>query len=184
MGLPLITTIAVSALMSGIATLQTLTSREARSEHYQSATIDGRGNLAIMKSNGQRLTVRKRGEQTAFSPPVLSSQKTAVGAQAMFANCCTSYDIPLELVVYAAGRVHRFRGIDLPIFQWGFVDGGTRVAYGQEPVHFGCSTHYELRDIDTERLIEAVDVPQPCGQIPNPKPVPIPLWVGDLIAKK
>jgi hypothetical protein len=41
-----------------------------------------------------------------------------------------------------------------------FVGGGTRIAYGQEPVHFGCETHYELRDIESERLIETVDIPQ------------------------
>jgi hypothetical protein len=184
MGMPLIATIAVSVLVCGVATAQTPSSREAQPEHYVSAAVDRRGNLAIAKSNGQSVILRKEGEQTGFSSPVVSSQKTAVGTQAMFANCCTSYDIPLELIVYAAGRVHRFRGIGLPIFQWRFVDGGTRVAYGQEPVHFGCVTHYELRDVATERLIEAVDVPQPCGQIPDPKPVPIPPWVGDLISKK
>lgn len=64
------------------------------------------------------------------------------------------------------------------------MDGGTRVAYGQEPVHFGCATHYELRDIESERLIEAVDIPQPCGQAPDPKPVEIPQWVADVISKK
>ena len=102
----------------------------------------------------------------------------------MFPNCCTSYDVPLRLVVYAAGKVHRFTGVNLPIFEWAFADGGTRVAYGQEPVPFGCATHYELRDIESERLIEAVDIPQPCGQIPNPGPVTIPPWVADLMSKK
>jgi hypothetical protein len=70
----------------------------------------------------------------------------------------------------------------LLIFHWAFADSGTRIGYGQEPVHFGCTTHYELRDIQSEQLIEAVDVPQPCGQIPNPKPVRIPGWVAKLIS--
>jgi hypothetical protein len=69
----------------------------------------------------------------------------------MFGNCCTSYDIPLQLVVYAQGKVHRFTGVGLPIFQWGFADRGTRIAYGQETVHFACATHYELPDIASER---------------------------------
>jgi hypothetical protein len=102
----------------------------------------------------------------------------------MFLNCCTSYDVPLRLVVYAEGKVHRFTGVNLPIFGWAFADGGTRVAYGQEPVHFGCTTHYELRHIESERLIEAVDIPQPCGQIPDPGVVTIPPWVADLMSKK
>jgi len=153
-------------------------------EIYESAAIDGNGDLVIVNSKGQRVVVRKEGEQTAFSAPVVSSAGTAVGAQALFGNCCTSYDIPLQLVVYSGGKVRRFKGVGLPIFIWAFAGGGTRVAYGQEPVHFGCATHYELRDIESERLLEEIDVPQPCGQIPNPKPVTRPPWVANLISKR
>src|SRR5205085_2397995 len=88
-----------------------------------------------------------------------------------------------SVVVYSAAKVHRFKGVGLPIFQWGFADAGTRVAYGQTTVHFGCETHYERRDIESERLIDSVDVPEPCGQAPEPKPVKIPQWVADLISK-
>jgi len=86
----------------------------------------------------------------------------------------------MKLVVYANGKTHRFTGIGLPIFQWHFADGGTRIAFGQEPVHFGCSIHYELRDIESERLIESADVPGPCGLNPNPTVGKVPDWVSDL----
>jgi hypothetical protein len=134
----------------------------------------------VTKTDGRTIVVPKEGEQSSFSDPVLSPSRTAAGAQAMFPNCCTSYDIPLQLVIYAQGRVHRFTGIGLPIFRWHFADGGTRVAFGQEPVHFGCSIHYELRDIQSERLIDSAEIPQPCGQIPNPRAVKIPKWVAEL----
>jgi hypothetical protein len=81
-------------------------------------------------------------------------------------------------------KVHRFAGTGLPIFQWHFDDDGTRVAFGQEPVHFGCSIHYELRDIESEHLIDSVDIPEACRQVPNPQAVKIPKWVTDLNAKK
>jgi hypothetical protein len=171
-------------LARGIAVAQTPISPESRLARYESAAIDANGDLAIVTANGLTITVRKEDGQTSFSAPLLAPSRTAVGAQAMFPNCCTSYDIPLQLVVYAVGKVHRFTGVNLPIFQWAFADGGTRVAYGQEPVHFGCATHYELRDIESERLIEAADIPQPCGQIPNPTPVTIPQWVADLNSKQ
>ena len=170
-------------LVSGIAVAQSPVPRAPRLETYESAAIDANGNLGIVTTDGRTITVRKEGEQTSFAAPVLSSSKAAVGAQAMFPNCCTSYDIPLQLVVYAAGKVHTFTGRNLPIFQWAFVDGGTRIAYGQEPVHFGCETYYELRDIESERLIETVAIPQPCGLIPDPKPVRIPPWVAEVTAK-
>ena len=176
--------VVMQVLAPNVPAMQARTSRAQRIETYESAAIDPNGNLAIVPSNGQSVVIRKEADQTAFSPPVMSSAGTAVAAQAMFGNCCTSYDIPLQLVVYSGGKVHRFKGVGWPIFQWGFANRGTRVAYGQEPVHFGCATHYELRDIESERLIDSVDVPQPCGQIPNPKPVAIPQWVTDLLAKK
>jgi len=96
-------------------------------ETYQSATLDADGQLAILKPNGRQIIVRREGEQTAFSTPVISSARTAVAAQAMFPNCCTSYDIPLQLVVFAGGKLHRFSGVGLPIFHWGFADSGTRI---------------------------------------------------------
>jgi hypothetical protein len=102
----------------------------------------------------------------------------------MFRNCCTSYDVPLQLVVYSSGKAHRFTGDGSPIFQWAFADSGTRIAYGQEPVHFACATHYELRDIESGRLVDSVDVPQSCGQRPDPQPVMIPDWVAKLISRK
>ncbi len=151
-----------------------------RVETYESAAVDPTGNLRITTSDGRRIIVSKEGEQSSFRNPTVSPDRTAVGAQAEYPNCCTSYDIPLQLVVYAKGKTHRFKGIGLPIFYWHFADGGTRVAYGQEPAHFGCEIHYELRDIQSERLIAAADIPQPCGQRPDPPPTKIPAWVKAL----
>lgn len=153
-------------------------------ETYLSATIDANGRLAITSQDRRTIVVPKEGEQTSFGEPTVSANGTAVGAQAYYANCCTSYDIALQLVVYSNGKVHRFTGNRLPIFQWHFADGGTRVAFGQEPVHFGCEIHYELREIDSERLIDTADVPQSCGLRPDPPSVPIPRWVAELKANQ
>jgi hypothetical protein len=182
----------VRGLLTGIVALLFVSdagvaqTRAPEPETYQSAAIDGAGNLVITRSDGQFVVLRKQGEQTSFSPPLVSSARTAVAAQAMFSNCCTSYDNPLELVVYANGRVHRFEGIGQPIFDWGFANGGTRIAFGQQPVHFGCSIHYELRDIASERLIDSADVRQPCGlDGPEPfKPDKVPQWITDLISSQ
>ncbi|HYT75031.1 MAG TPA: hypothetical protein VEL79_09815 [Vicinamibacterales bacterium] len=153
---------------------------QVKRETYKRAVIDSAGRLAITASNGRTIIVPKQGEQSSFGDPIVSPAQTAVGAQANFPNCCTSYDIPLQLVVYAHGKIHRFTGIDLPIFEWQFADGGTRVAFGQEPVHFGCSIHYELRDIQSERRIASADIPEPCGQDSDPTIPAIPRWVAAL----
>jgi len=179
----------VVALVAPHAAAQTSRSRPAppaSPETYESVDIDADGNLRILTSDQRTVIVPKRrsparagessGEQTAFGKPELSDDRRAVGAPAMFGNCCTSYDIPLQLVVYSSGRTHRFEG-GLAIFDWHFADGGRRVAFSQQTVHFSCSVHWELRNIASEKLVAAADIPEPCGQNPDPPKVKVPNWV-------
>jgi hypothetical protein len=172
------------SLQPGVPAAQGRSAGARRTETYQSVTIDANGSLVITTSDRKTIIVPKEGEQTAFAEPIISPARTAVGAQAEFPNCCTSYDIPLQLVIYANGRVHRFTGIGLAIFQWHFAPGGTRVAFGEQTVHSACSTHYELRDIESERLIDSADIPESCGQDPAPDVVKVPKWVAELIAAR
>lgn len=167
----------VVALITIQAAAQTPRSRQAptaSTEIYESVDTDADGNLRILTSDRRTIIVPKGGspkagesfgKQTAFENPVLSDDRRAVGAQAMFGNCCTSYDIPLQLVIYSSGKTHRFEG-GLAIFDWHFADGGRRVVFSQQTVHFTCSVHWELRDIASERLLDTADIPEVCGQIP------------------
>jgi hypothetical protein len=169
--------------MAALALTCSLAFVSAMSVTYTSAEVDSRGRLLIHTSTNKTVLVPKTRDQTTFGDPIVSSDGMAVGAQAEFPNCCTSYDIPLELVVYSHGKVHRFTGVGLPIFDWQFAGGSTRVAYGQQTVHFACSIHYELRDVASERLIDAADVPEGCADQPNPDMnVRIPKWVAQLRA--
>jgi hypothetical protein len=159
--------------------------RQMPTDTYESADLDADGNLRIVTSDHKTIAVPKAaaasagesfGHQTSFDKPVLSDDRRAVGAAAMFGNCCTSYDIPLQLVVYSRGKTHRFEG-GLAIFDWHFADGGRRVVFSQQTVHFTCSVHWELRDIDSERTLATADLPEVCGQIPDPPRVRVPRWV-------
>jgi hypothetical protein len=159
--------------------------RQMSAETYESADIDASGNLRIVTSDHRTVTVPKGGApsageslgiQTAFEKPVLSDDRRAVAAPALFGNCCTSYDIPLQLVIYSRGKTHRFEG-GLAIFDWHFADGGRRVVFSQQTVHFACSVHWELRDIASERLLATADIPEVCGQVADPPRVSVPRWV-------
>jgi hypothetical protein len=99
----------------------------------------------------------------------------------LFGNCCTSYDIPLQVVIYSRGKTHRFGG-GLAIFDWHFADEGRRVVFSQQTVHFACSVHRELRDITSERLLATADIPEVCGQIPDPPNVEVPKWVTGTVS--
>jgi hypothetical protein len=183
----------VVALITHQAAAQTPRSRQASTasaETYESVDLDADGNLRILTSEQRTIIVPKGGSskagepfgrQTAFGKPVLSDDRRAVGAQAMFGNCCTSYDIPLQLVIYSGGTTHRFEG-GLAIFNWHFADGGRRVVFSQQTVHFTCSVHWELRDIASERLVATADIPEVCGQIPAPPKVTVPKWVTGTVS--
>ena len=174
-------------LLHGYARAQKRPTPPARSastqqtETYKSVVIDKDGGLRITTSRNRTITVPKQGEQVSFRDPRLSPDRTAVGAKAEFGNCCTSYDVALELVVYSRGKLHRFSGEKIPISRWQFV-AGRRVVFGQAETHSYCRVHYELRDIQSERLIDSVDVPAPCAFDPDPKQPTIPKWASDLIA--
>jgi hypothetical protein len=153
---------------------------------YRSADIDADGSLHVVSSDGKTLVVAKTaglpgspdpGPQTSFGDPVLSDDLLAVAVQANFANCCTSYDIPMQIVVVTNGQVHRFSA-DLPAFDFHFVDGSRRIAFGVQTVHFACTVSWELHDVRTEKLIARADTPQECGTVPHPRDVQIPSWVS------
>jgi hypothetical protein len=156
----------------------------ASPEAYVSAAIDALGNLMVVTENGRRITVSKQQaqqpdeSQTSFEKPTISDDHRAVGAVADFPTGFNVDDLPLQLVVYSNGKIHRFKGIGLPIFDWHFVDGGKRVAFEQEPLHFSCAEHWELWDIDPEKQRDDASIPQPCGEEPNPTPVTPPKWVS------
>ena len=181
----------VSALITLEAAAQTPEKASAVStETYESADLDADENLRILTTERRTIIVPKGGSpkagesfgrQTAFGKPVLSDDRRAVGAQAMFGNCCTSYDIPLQLVVHSDGQTHRFDG-GLAIFDWHFADGGRRIVFSQQTVHFTCSVHWELRDIASERLLATADIPEACGQIPDPPKVEVPKWVTGTVS--
>jgi hypothetical protein len=70
----------------------------------------------------------------------------------------------------------------LAIFDWHFADGGRRVVFSQQSLHFTCSVHWELRDIASERLVATADIPEVCGQQPNPPKVKVPPWVTGTVS--
>lgn len=152
-------------------------------ELYEKAQIDNNGQLHVVTTDNRDILPSKRefklrGElkkQVAFSHPIISEDKTMVGWLAEYPNCCTSYPIPLELVIYRNGKIVRiFNENELPIWTWKFAAKGTQVGFHQETVHGGGGLHYELREIISGRLIQRYE-----GE-PAPD---APAWVQDLKPK-
>ena len=147
----------------------------AAQETFVRADIDRQGQLRIVSSRGHEIVPARHKDQVGFDKAAISPDRRAVGWLALFPNCCTTYPIPLELVVYMKGRERKFTGVRLAFGGWAFSGDGKRVAFEQETVHGGLGVHYELRDVSTGRLVAVYD---PCPA----KPRSPPAWVQALDA--
>jgi hypothetical protein len=118
-----------------------------------------------------------------FADPQISPDGQTVGWLAQYPNCCTSYPIPMKLVIYSDGKVRMLTGINpLPIWQWCFEAGGKQVAFEQETTHGHLGVHYELRDVSTGRLIEEyAPKTEEEANLPGPSET-APKWVKELDA--
>ena len=125
---------------------------------YDSVAVNADGNVSITTEDGRHITpprlpplaadMRNVGaEQAAVSP-----DHQSVGWLALFENCCTSYPLPLTLVILHNGRTHSFEGI-APIWFWSFQNGGTRVATREEAPHGGEGIHYDVWDVASGKRV-------------------------------
>jgi hypothetical protein len=116
------------------------------------------GSATVIHDNGEVIQVPSEKEQVGFSSLLIAPDQQATGWLVDSKFCCTSYPIDLVLVVYRAGKpLQRFTGDGRPIFKWFFVNGGTQVAFYQDFLHGTSAAHYELRNVDSGRLIDKWD---------------------------
>jgi hypothetical protein len=183
MGVASCRTLAVWAAVAAAAV-----SASAATETYAEANIDANGQLRIVTAAGHvirpgPLPARPNvGDQVGYDQVAISPDRRLVGWLALYPNCCTSYPIPLALVVYSNGKTRRFTGNDLPVWRWRFEAAGRQVAFEQETVHGATGVHYELRDVSTGRLIDQYNPTSPRN--PTPDRVAdvkdVPSWVTRL----
>jgi hypothetical protein len=130
-----------------------LTARAAVAQRtFRRAAVDSAGQVRIVLSNHHVIRPQKDSNQVAFDRPAVSPDRRTVGWLALYPNCCTTYPIPLELVLLRADGARTVIGGDLPIWQWGFAADGRSVVVRRSPVHGDAPVYYERRDIRTGRL--------------------------------
>ena len=114
---------------------------------FASAEVDAQGQLHIHTTDGKEITPAKDPTQVGFDKPAVSPDKHSVAWLALYPNCCTSYPIPLNLVMYSGGKVSRFAGHGLPIWKWCFLRAA-RSRSSRRRSTATCGVHYELHDVD------------------------------------
>lgn len=152
----------------------------AAAETYVRATIDQDGQLRILTADGRNIEAKREGEQIGFANPQISPDGSAVGWLAEYPNCCTSYAIPLKLVILTNDGVRTFTGTGLPVWRWKFQAGGAHVAFRQETVHSGRNVHCELREVASGRLLAEYDPPVGPDNQPLAAAQDVPRWVAEL----
>jgi hypothetical protein len=128
---------------------------------YKNAIVsEDQASLVLTTSDGSQFAAPGFAEQVAFARPRISPDGRSVGWLALYPNCCTSYPIPLKLVVLDESKhLHTFEGIKLAIFNWCFLPGSNAVAYSQTVVHGSNFQHFERRAIVDGRLLGAYEFP-------------------------
>jgi hypothetical protein len=145
---------------------------------YRRAHVDSMGQLRIVLSNNRVIRPSKDSGQVGFEQVTLSADRRTVGWVALYPNCCTSYPIPLRLVLLRADGGRTVISNELPIWQWAFAADGRTVAIRQAPVHGAAPMFYEQRDIRTGRLVATATTDS------TPPPSALPVWARDVMPRQ
>jgi hypothetical protein len=128
-------------------------------EHYAGVELSDGGNDVIRRKDGSSIPLPQFRYQVELSAPKVSDDGKRVGWLVHLPNCCTSYPIPVLLVVFKDGRVERVTEDGPAISDWTFVDKGTAVSYWTGALHSTNYRSFYLRDIRTNRLLATYDYP-------------------------
>jgi hypothetical protein len=114
------------------------------------------GSAQITLDGGRRITVPKEPGQVGVLDARIASDGT-VGWLAQFSVEGVSYTFAGTLIIWRAGKViQRFQS-GQSFYSWTFYARGEQVAYHSGPLHGEQTSHCELHDVATGRMIAAWD---------------------------
>lgn len=117
--------------------------------------------LQVTVAHGATVSAPTLPDQVEFGSPLVSPDRRHVGWLALDSNCCTSYAVPMTLVVMdEQHHIQTFTGEGLPIFEWCFLPDSQSVAYMQTVLHGTNFEHYEQRSLGDGHLLAEYDYPE------------------------
>lgn len=133
--------------------------------------------LRYETSDGRTVAVEALVDQVGFAQARLSEDRKRLGWVALFPNCCTSYPVPLKLVVSSEnGSMVSFSGSQA-IFKWCFAKGSKAVVYRQEALHGPAFATYTLGRLKDGKIKKTFVAP-PRGPWENAPAEPPPDWTA------
>ena len=122
------------------------------------AYADAGGNVHVVLRDGRDDKISKEKDQVGGRSIRIAVDKKTVGWTVLYENCCTSYPIPLLLVIYRDGKVQqRLDTGGLMIYDWRFWSGEKQVAFCTGTVHGDSGGHCELHDVKSGRALAVID---------------------------
>lgn len=173
-------------MRTGSLALLLLVALPALADHYRSAALaPDRSTLTLHTDHGPVVAPRTDPDQQGFDEPHIAPDGQTAGWLMLEGNCCTSYPLPTELVLFRDGRIlRRFTG-DTVIWAWTFSPDGQAVAWRERTAHGASSIVYHLRRIadGTELAQFACDLKPdtPAGEAPGyVYQGKVPAWVWSI----
>lgn len=118
------------------------------------AQVTGDGRVEIFEAaRREPRSVAKAPDQVSIRALAVAPDRASVGWLAEMPNCCTSYPVPLALVVYRPGLPMLRLGNGMAIWGWGFRERGSQVAFVSSPTHGDFPGTYQLYEVRSGRLV-------------------------------
>lgn len=129
----------------------------ARPAPAQSAAITrafaGADGLAHVEQNGKETIFPKETGQVSIDSVKVAPDGRAAGWLVNEPNCCTSYPVPICLVVVRGNSKHVFAERQM-IYDWHFVEGSARVALSIGPTHGEFPADFLLYDTGSGQKLQ------------------------------
>jgi hypothetical protein len=122
------------------------------SQKIPKATCAKDGTIHLSYISARPKVIPPEPKQVGCEDPVIAADHRTVGWSILVENCCTSYPIPIAVVVYNNGKKTRISTPQM-IWNWHFLDAGKQVAVLSGPVH-GSPARALVFDSRTGKLLQ------------------------------
>jgi len=134
----------------------TASTQTSESNIANKAFLDKEGNVHIVLNNGKEIQPSKLKGQFENSEPVIAEDRKTVAWMAYFENCCTSYNIPMTLIVFRSGKIIRQFKPGLMIANWKFEESGRKIGIYTNTVHGDFGPTYDLYETMTGKHLKHI----------------------------
>jgi hypothetical protein len=143
------------AFFGSLCLLGLATAATAFSQTSPRVFSDSKQNVHIVTPDGKTYLISRKPDQVGIEDVKSSPDSQVTGWLVLSPNPDVQNAYAGELVLWSAGRVIRTFKVGQAFYSWSFEDGAKQVAYHFGPLHFETTSHCELHDIATGRLLKS-----------------------------